>query len=264
MPGTAQSSLPDVHDPWQRARAAALQALKLDPNLAQAHTALAEVKGYYDWHWSGAEESFKRALDLNPNLAEAHYQYGWQLTMRNRNEEAEKHMLLAQELDPLVVDYTAWLGGWYGMLGRDEEAIEELLKSFELGPNNVISHWLLARIYAGQGDFDASDAEYEALLLATNRTGMKTVGMSILYALAGRRAEAQEILDQTDLSSANPMLLAQLYALLGNKDRTFRQLETAFDIPLYSVGMITVDPTFSSLQEDPRYLALLKRANLHL
>jgi TolB-like protein/Tfp pilus assembly protein PilF len=252
----------DIHDPWQRAKAAAVQALKLDPNLAEAHTALAEVQGYHEWNWSGADKSFKRALELNPNLAEAHYQYGWHLTIRNRNDEAEEHMLLARELDPLVVDYTAWLGGWYWMMGRQEEAIEEVSKAFELEPNSIIGYWLLAQIYADQGDSDRSLDAYQNLQRLLNREGMKTVGAGIIYALMGRRAEAQEVLEQLDLSSEGPMMLAQLYALLGDKDGAFRQLEIAFDIPEYSAGIIRVSPAFRSLREDPRYFALLSRANL--
>ena len=252
----------DVHDPWQRARAAAVQALKLDPNLADAHTALAEVKGYYEWDWSGAEQSFKRALVLNPNLAEAHYQYGWQLTIRNRNVEAEKHMLLAKELDPLHVDYTAWLGGWYWMMGRPEEAIEEVSKAFELDPNSITSNWVLAQVSAGQGDLDRSLDALQNLGRILNRGDVKSAGTGLIYALMGRRAEAQEVLEQIDLSSAAPMMLAQIYALLGDKDGAFRQLEIVFDIPVYSAGMITVSPAFRSLREDPRYFALLSRANL--
>jgi hypothetical protein len=75
-------------------------------------------------------------------------------------------------------------------------------------------------------------------------------------------AEAQEVLEQIDLSSASPMILAQVYALLGDKDGAFRQLEIVFDIPIYSAGMIRLSPAFRSLREDPRYFALLNRANL--
>jgi tetratricopeptide (TPR) repeat protein len=148
------------------------------------------------------------------------------------------------------------------MMGRPEEAIEELSKSFELEPNSINSYWLLAQVHADQGDSDRSLEAYQNVQRLLNRDGMKTVGAGIIYALMGRRAEAQEVLEQIDLSSAGPIMLAQLYALLGDKDGAFRQLEIAFDIPIYSVGMIRVGRNFRSLREDPRYFALLSRANL--
>jgi hypothetical protein len=70
------------------------------------------------------------------------------------------------------------------------------------------------------------------------------------------------VLEQIDLSAAEPMMLAQIYALLGDKDSAFRQLEIVFDIPIYSAGMIRLSPAFGALREDPRYFALLSRANL--
>jgi hypothetical protein len=54
---------------WSRARAAANNAITLDPNLAEAHAALADVKLYGDWDWAGAEREFLRTNELNPNLA---------------------------------------------------------------------------------------------------------------------------------------------------------------------------------------------------
>ena len=71
-------------DAWPRARAAAQRAVTLDPNLAEAHSALAEVRMYYEWDWPGAEESFRRANELNPNLAMNHYHYSWYLALFER------------------------------------------------------------------------------------------------------------------------------------------------------------------------------------
>jgi len=47
-------------DAWARAKESAIKATLLDDELPEAHTALAEIKLYYDWDWTAAEESFKR------------------------------------------------------------------------------------------------------------------------------------------------------------------------------------------------------------
>src|SRR5262249_1943005 len=57
----------DPKESMPQARGAALKALELDDNLAEAHTALANVFHRYDWNWPEAEAEFKRALELNPS-----------------------------------------------------------------------------------------------------------------------------------------------------------------------------------------------------
>src|SRR5262249_54176190 len=83
------------------ARAAAMKALELDGNLAEAHTALAAVLHRYDWKWTEAEVEFKRALELNPSSSEAHRQYGVFLKCLRRFDEAIAEGTKAQTLDPL-------------------------------------------------------------------------------------------------------------------------------------------------------------------
>lgn len=75
----AHGPSPGKRDLYQRAEAAARQALKLDNTLAEAHTAIAEVRMYFDWDWEGSEKSFRHAIELNPNLATTRFNYGWML-----------------------------------------------------------------------------------------------------------------------------------------------------------------------------------------
>ena len=260
----------DIHDPWPRAKSAALQALKLDPTMAEAHAALAEVKVYADYDWVGAEELFKRALELNPNLAQAHYHYGWHLAMLDREDEAEVEMRLAQELDPLVLGYTVSLGGWYWTQGRYDDALEEVLKSFEFAPDSVLGNFLLGRIYAYQGNFDAALAAQRAAMQAANVASSPHLG--IIYTLAGRQDDAQAVLDQLSgpdveaelyMGRANPFGMAELHAVRGDKDAAFRSLDAAFAAGRrFTVPEMKINPNFSSLRDDSRYEAMLRRVNL--
>ena len=70
-----------------KARAAALQALALDDNSAEAHEAMAWFKTWSDWDWVGAAPEWKRALELNPNNANAHAYYSHFLAITGRAEE---------------------------------------------------------------------------------------------------------------------------------------------------------------------------------
>lgn len=71
-----QFGLAPASEAAPQAKAAALEALKRDPNLAEIHLTLGVIKSRVDWDWDGARKEFERALELNPNDAEAYAQYG--------------------------------------------------------------------------------------------------------------------------------------------------------------------------------------------
>ena len=81
---------------------AALKALDLDPELAEAHVQLAEIYRK-EWRWSDAEAEYKRALQLRPNDAGAHLGFAMWLLAEGRTEEAMEWSERARELDPLVI-----------------------------------------------------------------------------------------------------------------------------------------------------------------
>ena len=65
----------------------ARKALALDPDLVEAHVALANVL-QEQWHWTEAEAEYKRALELNPNNAGAHSWFALWLSCQGRTDEA--------------------------------------------------------------------------------------------------------------------------------------------------------------------------------
>ncbi|MBK9528650.1 MAG: protein kinase [Acidobacteria bacterium] len=75
-------------DYMPQAKQAALKALELDPNLAEAHASLAIVLLYYEYDFSGAEKAFKRAIELDPNYPTAHQWYAELLSASGRHDEA--------------------------------------------------------------------------------------------------------------------------------------------------------------------------------
>ena len=84
------------------------------------------------------------------------------------------------------------------------------------------------------------------------------------YAIAGRRAEAQQVLDKLNQLSKQKYVpaasLARIYVGLGEKDKAFEWLEKAFEE--HAVGDIKAWPPFDPLRPDPRFADLLRRMNL--
>ena len=92
-----------------KANAAALKAIEIDPQSAEAHASLGLVLNHR-WDWAGAEAEFKRALQLDPRYANAHHWYGDNLSVLGRHDEALLEAKQALELDPLNLMIGTWVG----------------------------------------------------------------------------------------------------------------------------------------------------------
>jgi hypothetical protein len=57
--------------------------------------------------------------------------------------------------------------------------------------------------------------------------------------------------------------VAAIWAALANPDRAVEWLERAADQRLFALTYIKVDPLWSRLHSDPRFMGLLKRVGLH-
>jgi tetratricopeptide (TPR) repeat protein len=86
-----------------KAKALALQALAVDPNLAQAHASLAWAVQYYDYDFLRAERVWRRSIALDPRYAVARYRLALSLTYVGRFEEAIAESKFAVSLDPYAV-----------------------------------------------------------------------------------------------------------------------------------------------------------------
>ena len=86
------------------------------------------------------------------------------------------------------------------------------------------------------------------------------------YAMAGRRADAQKVVERLNELSKQKYVpawgSAAIYAGLGEKDKAFERLEKAYDERSLAPAGIKVNPVFDPLRSDPRFQDLLRRMNL--
>jgi eukaryotic-like serine/threonine-protein kinase len=252
------------NESFPKAKEAALKALTLDDTLAQAHTSLAIIKTFYDRDLPGAEIEFQRAIALNPSYATAHQFYGLTLTYLGRFDEAVAEQKRALEIDPLSL--TANLdAGEVSYYGRHyDQAIEHEQKVFELDPNFVPAHYFIGLAYLQESMYKEGIAEFGKAAMISPGNSLALSGLGYAYALAGRRAEAQKVLDQLEEFSKHKYVAAGRMALicvgLGEKDKAFEWLEKAYEE--HSMITIKVHPAFDPLRSDPRFANLLRRMNL--
>ena len=119
---------------FPRAAAAAARAVEFEESNAEAHNALANVRFWYDWNWTGAEQQFTRALQINPSLATAHHDYAWLLVATGRTEAGLASLRRAIAFDPLSVRINMDAGWLLLQAHRYDQSIQQARRALELQP----------------------------------------------------------------------------------------------------------------------------------
>jgi tetratricopeptide (TPR) repeat protein len=253
-------------DSSQKAKTAAMRALEIDHTDTEAHTALAQVRFWYDWDWSGAESEFKRAIELSPNYPRAHAVYASFLIVMGRYQEAISEINRAQVLAPLSLPFNVQAARILYFAREYDEAIEQCRKTLEMDPNFGGAHQFLGRSYKQERMYEEALTELQKArdLLAGNAEVLSLIGYT--YAVAGRVVEAQKVLQELqDLSRqryVSPYHVAMVYAGLGEQDKTFEWLEKAYAEREGRMTILKSAPEFDSLRSDPRYADLVRRIGL--
>ncbi|NIM57499.1 MAG: protein kinase [Candidatus Aminicenantes bacterium] len=237
------------------AKAYALKALELDETLADAHSALAQTKLYYEWDWEGAEKAFQRALELDPNSASAQRHYAWFLKAMGRHNEALAGMKQARELNPLAPILPSDIGWLYFSVGQYDQAIDENRKSLELNPNFRQAFHILGRAYSRKG------MHAEAIEAVKKAGDLPWIGYT--YAAAGQMDEARKIqIEAVKDSKSSSLDLAALHTALGEKDEAIRWLEVAYTERVDYLPWLREYPFTEPLRDDPRFQDIVRRMKL--
>jgi TolB-like protein/DNA-binding winged helix-turn-helix (wHTH) protein/Tfp pilus assembly protein PilF len=248
-----------------KAKASALRALQLDDSLAEAHTSLAFVLMQYEWDWQGSEREFRRALELNPNYATAHQWYGLWLMARGRFGEAIEEEARARENDPLSAIVETDMCQFLAYLGRDDEAISHARRALELDPGFPLAHLYLAEAYAGKKNYPQAILEVQKALDLNADPTWALSELGRMYAVSGQTEKGQAILHtmlQTAQREDQAMLLAKVYAVLGEREAAFAWLEKAYRNHEGGLILLHVAPPFQSIRQDPRFTELVRRIGL--
>src|SRR5213596_214954 len=254
----------DRLDASSKAKDAALKALRLDPNLAEAHAALGKVLFFSEIDLTGAMREYKRAIELQPNDATAHHWLGNDtLAALGRFEEAIAQGKRAVELDPLSPVINTDFGTIFYYAHRYEESAMQLRKTLEIDPTFFYAHFNLGIALQAKGDLSGAIAEYEkAKQLSDNPYVSMLCAQARAY--AGDKDAALQTLTELDKMSQHrevpSYLRALLYLSLNNKDEALRWLEQGYEERDGSnICWINVDPLLDPLRGDPRFEALVKK-----
>ncbi len=251
---------------FPKATAAALQALKLDETLVGAYISL----GYafaLGWEWETSESNFERAIVNNPSNAKAHYFYAQYCLIVGRFEEAIQEMRRALQLDPLSPLYNTQLGGVFLNAGRLDEAIAQLRLTLELFPDEALAHDYLGLAYLRKGMFAPGITEIQ------KRNSLMwwvdpdlSLELAYAFAVSGEHEEARRILNNVLKGSGQRTVsmsgIASVYTALGDKEAAIAWLQKAVNQHEGETLLIKTRPAWDSLRSDSRFQALLKKMDL--
>jgi serine/threonine-protein kinase len=246
-----------------KAKMAALQALRVDPELSEPHATLGIVSAIYDFDWAAAERELRRSLELNPDYAAAHHWYASLVLLPNgRFQEAMAEARRTREIDPVTPSLNTGMGAIYLFERQYEQAIQEFAKVQELDPGYPMSAYLLGKAYMQKGMWAEAIGQFR-------RSVSHYIGYGYLgccHALAGQTAEAEKVLlklqKEEEPAFFRPFETAVLWMGLGDTDAVFRCLGEAQRERSFGVFWLKVDPLFDPVRSDPRYTDLLRRMNL--
>lgn len=249
------------NEAYPKAREAVLNALALDPNLAEAHTSLGLIQFQYDWNWQKAEQEFHKAIHINPNYAPAHHFYADYLKALGRFDEALVEIEKARELDPLSLAINTGVGHVLYLSRQYDKAIEEYRRAVELDPNFMATHLWFGRPYLEKGMYPEALAELET---AVSLSGESTLALAMLghgLASAGQKEEAQQILEKLKERAKSQYVpsywIAVVYNSFKDKQQVITWMRKAIQERSSWLVWSNVEPRFAWLREEPEFAALL-------
>jgi TolB-like protein len=240
----------------------ALQAISLDPLLAEPHAELADAVMALDRDWQTAGKEYQRALDLNPNSAEAHQKYAIFLALQGKTREAINEVEIGTNLDPISAEAIRNQVFVYLIARQYDKVLSLIETSRTLGIDPSGMNYFLGAANARKGQYQASIDWY----LKAQKSPHTLGHIGSAYALAGQKQLALKTIAtlQSDVRDSGVGLyeIAVIYAGLGDRENALRWLKAASDA--YDVGLlyIKVDPSFDPMRNEPEFQELVRHIGL--
>ncbi len=242
-------------------RNAALRALAIDPELAEAWVSAGILAAEFDHARATGEFAVRRALELRPSYAFAHHQLSGIIRNSGRVAEAVPYVEKAVELDPLSPMFHESYAIHFLVSGDPSGAKKEQETAAELAPGSF--HHLGLVFYAKRFGMESSGAEAAAVSFARAR-GVRDpdewglVGRSVVD--GEQREMALAIVDRADELRDSEEYQVRL--ALGDHETVMQWLEERWKAGAGDLFRLGVLPQYDPLREDPRFIAIVRGLGL--
>jgi TolB-like protein/tetratricopeptide (TPR) repeat protein len=247
---------------YAKVREAAINALKIDKDDAEAHVYLAETKRILDWDMAGAEREFCRAVALDPNSTPSNYFSAAFYAAIGERDKALQYLKRTATIDPASLWVNNAACELYRYFGLYDEALAAGERALQLDPAFIFGEPLLAALYREMGRFDQAIALYQKAEIISARPAF---GHAITYAKMNRPNEAREVLAKAIASRGSYTpgdATAHVHVALGEYEDAIRELERACTERSSSLHFIGIAPEFAPLRPDKRFISILEKIGL--
>jgi len=256
---------PDVG--YRSAKEMLRKARELDDGVSEAHTALG-LLSWREWEWAAAEREPKYAVALSPSDGCARATYSNYLAWSGQRAAALAQITTSREVDSSG-SYAATESDVYYQLREYEHLVESSRNGIASDPNEWLEYYSLGTGYEGLGKRAEAISEYQKAIEMSDGDQDPTAALAHVYAVTGRRAEAEKILRGLERKSkdayVSPYTIATIYAGLGDKDKAFEFLEKAEREKSWDlVWGFKADLQIDNLRSDPRFQDLARRVHYPL
>ncbi len=248
------------------ARRAALKAIELDPDLAEAHASMADVQFHFERDWHGADLEYRRAIECNPGYALSYHWYANLLAAKGQHEAAHIAIMHALEIDPVSLITLVWAGVTSHLAHRFDEAIKYYQSALELDPEFTWAHMYLAQALEQKGDYKQAVHEFENTIKLTGGSNCVLAMKAHAYAVAGDKTSARQILHGLKSSSNRKCMpsydIAATHAALGESRQMAFWLQRACTERNMKVFTLMQDPRFDQLRHHSEFKQVVDQVGL--
>jgi adenylate cyclase len=247
---------------YSNVRDAALNALRIDKDDAEAHVYLGETKRILDWNMDGAAREFARAIAVDPKSTPSNYFSAAFFAAIGERDKALQYLKRTATIDPASLWVNNAACELYRYFGLYDEALAAGERAVQLDPAFIFGEPLLAALYREMGRFEEAIALYER---AETISARPAFGHAITFAKMNRPDEAREVLKKAVASRGSYTpgdAIAHVYVTLGAHDDAIRELERAADERSSSLHFIGIAPEFAPLRPDERFVKIVRRIGL--
>ena len=211
-------------------------------------------------HLARSEEFAKRALAADPDLGEAHIAMAQSYALHFDYPRAVDEFREATRLEPgnpLAWDLLSWALA-YEQPPDAIEAEKAARVAIRLQPTSAAAQYHLGRALLFQSRYqEAATAFQRAEELGSNR--YRNLGMAQLALAQANYDEALKYMSEIDTkkTTIDQYWLAAIYSAKGDKDKSVAALQQALQTGFRDFAVLDASPYFAHLRSDPRYQKLI-------
>lgn len=246
---------------YPKARAAALRALELEPELATAQSILGYIRAVYDRDWIGAVADLERALELDPNDSGTVWSLAHVYSMLGRHDQAVALTRDFADRFPSQGRNQLEVANRLIDAGRFEEALRQLDIAEAQGAERAMVADTRGFVFVALGRIDEAVTIFEFAVDAKQRDAGAVGRLAYVYGRLGQRSDAEALLAElekrAETERISRLVFATVHAGLGNAQAAIEELRTAVEIGGREVIGLWDDPFFAELRSHPEFEALV-------